>query len=218
MTAYSLTLQIDSADLPVLQAAGQTIVLVRQLADAGNTVAWASLALAQNHVVTWNDDYSLFASNTPNDVGNVISITSSVAVIAQCDYTYAASGFQGPTPDAGLDPDMVQIANKVASTTAPSIMMGFAQAYAVDGGSSGSAQPLNAQSIPAQQFAQFTQSQALWVYLASGTGSGMITRPPLLTGGPKQVASSAILLQFGASSATQTVRYSPVLGHFYPSG
>lgn len=217
MTAYSLTLQIDSADLSVLQAAGQTIVLVRQLADAGNTVAWASLALAQNHVVTWNDDYSLFASNTPNDIGNVISITSNVAAIAQCDYTYATSGFQGPTPDAGLDPDMVQIANAVASTTAPSIMLGFAQAYAVDGGSSG-AQPLNAQSIPARQFAQFTQSQALWVYLASGIVSGMITRPPLLTGRVEQVASSAILLQFGASSATQTVRYSPVLGHFYPSG
>jgi hypothetical protein len=218
MANYSLTLKIDSADLPVLQAAGEQIVLVRQLADAGSTVAWAVLPLAQNHLVTWNDDYSLFASNTPNAVGNVLSIASSMAALAQCDYTYAATGFQGPTPDPALAPDMVQITNTVPSTTAPSVVLGLAQAYGVDGGGSGTAQALNAQSVPARQIAQFTQSQALWVYLASSIGTGMITPPPLLlTGGTRQVMSSAILLQFSSASASQTVRYSAVLGHFYPS-
>ena len=76
MTDYTLTLQISSADLPTLQAAGQQIVLVRKLADAGQTVAWAVLPLALNRRVGWNDSYTLYASNTPNLIGNIIVVAA----------------------------------------------------------------------------------------------------------------------------------------------
>lgn len=218
MTTYSLTLQIDATDLPALLAAGEQVVLARQFADAGNTVAWAALPPVQHRLVTWDDDYSLFASDTPNSVGNVISIASSTPATLRCDYRLDAVGFQGPTPDAALGPDSVQITNAMPATAAPAVLLGLAQAYGVDGGASGPPLPLNAQSVPALQVAQFTRQQNLWVYVASGRVTGMITPPPLLNDASreKEIVSSALLLPFDATRPNRTVRYSSLLGHFYP--
>jgi len=218
MTSYALTLQIDAADLPTLQQAGEQIVLVRRLADAGRCVAWAVLALAPSRTVSWNDDYALYASNTPNAIGNLVNVGASTTVIWQCDYRYATTGFQGPVPDANLGTATVQLINQVPAATAPSILSGLAQSYAVDGAAAGTAQPLNAQTLPAQQIAQFTASQSLWVYLASGLQTGMIVSTPVTTTtmvDTRQVFSAALLLQFSAAAPSQTVRYSSTLGRFY---
>lgn len=215
MTTYSLTVQIDAADLPTLQSAGEQIVLVRELADAGNTVAWIVLPLAPNHQLSWDDDYALFASGTPNIVGNRIVVTAGTTALAQCAYRYGTGGFQGPTPDAGLDADQVQVTNAIPAGTAPSVVLGLAQACGIDGTAAGNPQPLNAQTVPALQIALFTQSQNLWIYLASGVAAGTITRPPLVSGMTEQVVSLATLLAFDAKNSIQTVRYSAVLGRFY---
>lgn len=218
MTAYSLTVQIDAADLPTLQQAGQQVVLVRRLADAGRCVTWAVLALAPSRNVSWNDDYTLYASNTPNATGNVVSIGATTAVTWQCDYTYATVGFQGPVPDAGLGTTTVQLVNQVPAATAPSVLAGLAQSYALDGGAAGTAQPLNAQTVPALQIAQFTAAQSLWIYLSSGVQTGMIVGTPVTSTAmvsTRQVFSAALLLPFSATAANQTVRYSSTLGRFY---
>lgn len=217
MSNYSLTVQIDGTDLPTLLAAGQQTVLVRQLKDAGQNVAWAVLALAPNRTMTWNSDYSLFGSNTPNVTGNVVGVAASTAAVLRCDYDYSAAGFSTPTPDGSLSADMVQASNTVPASTAPSVMLGLAQAYAVDGGTAGAAQPLNAQTVPALQIAQYTVSQDVWIYLASGISAGMIVRTPVSIASTKQVMSVATLLQFGPTTNSQTVRYSSVLGRFYLS-
>lgn len=218
MTSYALTLQIDAADLPTLQQAGEQIVLVRRLADAGRCVAWTVIPLAPAHTVTWNDDYALYASNTPNAIGNLVTVGASTSVVWQCDYRYATTGFQGPTPDANLGAATVQLINQVPATTAASILSGLAQSCAVDGAAAGAMQPLNAQTVPAQQIAQFTASQALWVYLASGLQTGMIVNTPVTTTNmvnTRQVFSAPLLLQFSATAANQTARYSSTLGSFY---
>lgn len=218
MTAYTLTLQIDAADLPPLQQAGEQIVLVRRLADAGRCVAWAVLALAPSHTFSWNDDYSLYASNTPNAVGNLVSVGAATTVTWQCGYRYTSVGFSSPTPDPTLGSSTVQLVNQVPAATAASMLVGLAQAYAVDGGASGTAQPLNAQTVPAQQIARFTASQAVWIYLASGLQTGMILTTPV-TATPmldtRQVFSPALLLPFSAAAPNQTARYSSTLGSFY---
>lgn len=217
MTDYSLTLQISSADLPTLQAAGQQIVLVRKLANAGQTVAWAVLPLALNRRVGWNDNYSLYVSNTPNALGNVIVAAAQTSATFQCDYSVSVNGFQGPVPDPALGPATVQIVNTVPASSSPSMLLGLAQCYGLDGGASGSAQPLNAQTVPAQQIAQFSAAQQVWVYLASGFATGMIVPPPLTSTNAttKQVFSTALLLSFSAALPSQTALYSSTLGRFY---
>ncbi|MCQ4166519.1 hypothetical protein [Tahibacter harae] len=220
MTDYTLTLQISSADLPTLQAAGQQIVLVRKLADAGQTVAWAVLPLALNRRVGWNDSYTLYASNTPNLIGNIIVVAAQAGATFQCDYSLSVSGFQGPVPDPALGPATVQIVNTVPAGSSASMLLGLAQCYGLDGGASGSVQPLNAQTVPAQQIARFSAAQQVWVYLASGCATGMIVPPPLstTTASAKQVFSTALLLSFSAAAASQTALYSATLGRFYVPG
>ncbi|WP_257388347.1 hypothetical protein [Tahibacter caeni] len=218
MTAYTLTLQIDATDLPTLQQAGEQIVIVRRLADAGRCVTWAVITLAPSHTVSWNDDYALYASNTPNATGNLVAVAATTPVTWQCDYRYTTTGFQGPVPDAGLGTTTVQLVNQVPAATAASVLGGLAQSYAIDGGAAGALQPLNAQTVPAQQITQFTASQALWVYLASGLQTGMIVGTPATTAamvGTRQVFSPALLLQFSAAAPNQTARYSSTLGSFY---
>lgn len=220
MTDYLLTLQISSTDLPTLQAAGQQIVLVRKLADAGQTVAWAVLPLALNRRVGWNDSYALYASNTPNAPGNVIVIAAQASATFQCDYSLTPSGFQGPVPDPALGSATVQIVNTVPASTSASMLLGLAQGYGLDGGASGSAQPLNAQTVPAQQIARFSAAQQVWIYLASGCATGMIVPPPIATTNAtaKEVFSTALLLSFSATAASQVALYSSTLGRFYAPG
>jgi hypothetical protein len=217
MTDYSLTLQISSTDLPTLQAAGQQIVLVRKLANAGQNVAWAAIPLAQNRLVSWNDSYAIYASTTPNAIGNVILSTAQTSATLQCSYSLSMTGFQGPIPDPTLPAAAVRITNTVPAGTAPSMLMGLAQAFALDGGSAGTAQPLNAQTVPAQQIAQFSAAQQLWIYLASGVSGGMILPPPLsgTNATARQVFSTALLLSFSAATPAQTAMYSSTLGRFY---
>ena len=105
----------------------------------------------------------------------MLSIASSVAAVAQCDYRYAATGLQGPTPGPGLGPGMVQITNTVASTAAPSVVLGLAQAYGIDGGSSGSAQPLATQQ-PVRRGRERAQQGTFTAGPALYTSSGAISR------------------------------------------
>jgi hypothetical protein len=209
MSTYSLTVQIDATDLPVLQGAGEQIVLVRRLADAGSPVAWITIPLAQNNVVTWDDQYVLFGASVAAAVGQVVIMNNTTDAVLQNRYSYTASGFSAPTPDGSLPSATVQIQNGDGGANA----FGLAQSCSL----SRQASPLNSQSVPAKQFVRFTASQSLWVYLASGISSGMVVAPPV-TSPTRQVYSGALLVDFDTGSASRTVRYSATLGQFVTVG
>lgn len=211
MSTYELKVQIGDADLASLQAANEQIVLVRQLLDAGSPVAWAVVPLAQNRVITWNDDYSLFAAaGAGASVGKVVTVNNTAVATMSSNYTYTASGFSSAVPDSSLPQATVRIQNLDVASNA----MGLAQTYSVDGLKKDQPVPLNAQSVPAKQFAQFTASQILWIYLASGTSTGMVVSEPTTAAKSRQAFSAALLVDFNTGAASQTVRYSAAHGYF----
>ncbi len=212
MLSYSLTLSISQNDLTTLFNAKEQIVLVRRLTDAGVPVAWAVIPLLQSNVVSWNDDYHLFATTTPTDVGQTLVVNSVTGVTLQSDYDYSPTGFTGPTPDGSLPPAAVQIRNADSNNFA----FGFSQSY-VRNGTSMAPVPINAQNVPARQFARFSAGQSVWVYLSSGVQSGMVVNPPVAPSMTRQVFSAALLLEFGGGNISQSVSYSSELGQFVVS-
>lgn len=212
MSNYSLTVDITSSDMVALLDAKQQIVLVRRMSDAEVPVAWAVVPLLQSNVVTWNDDYQLFATSTPTSVGQTLVVNTAINATLQSDYAYSPAGFTGPSPDGSLPPGTVQIRNLDSNSNA----FGFAQGYARNGTPVKSL-PINAQIVPAQQYARFSASQSVWVYLSSGVQSGMVVNPPLSSGRSRQAFSAALLLDFNSTNTTQSVAYSSTLGQFIVS-
>lgn len=216
MAAYALTLQIDAADLPTLQQAGERIVLARRLADAGNPVVWSSLAPALTHQVAWVDDFFLFASQTPNVQGNRVLVQATAAAVLRSRYGYSINGFSAPVPTASLPADVVETHNGVGTDIASSMMLGFAQSCAVDGGPAGDPLPLNAQTVPALQWSRLAAAQDVWVFLASGLAAGTIIATPATSAVQgRQVFSTALLISLSPSQPAVTARYSATLGAFY---
>lgn len=213
MTEYSLTIEIDSIDLPALRAAGEKIVLVRRLHDGGDCVAWAVLELAGSRKLAWNDNFTLLASHTPDVLGNTIGVIATADAVPRCNYDFDGIRFLGPVPDNKLAEDTLQIGNSEPAKSSPSLLI-LGQAYSIDRNAPGPARPINALSVPTQHFAQYRLSQELWIYLASSTFVSTIVPPPLVTGAAPEVASPAILLNFSAGKSSQAVRYDAVRGRF----
>lgn len=212
MSIYSLGLNINPSDLASLINAKEQIVLVRRLTDAGFPVAWGVISLLQSNVVTWNDDYQVFAAATPATVGRILVMNTATNATLQSDYDYSPSGFSGPSPDGSLPPGTVQIRNTDSNTNT----FGFAQGY-MRNGSSVTSIPVSAQPVPGRQLVRFSASQSLWVYLSSGVQSGMVVNPPVTSSMSRQVFSAALLLDFSNGNTSQSVIYSSELGQFIVS-
>ncbi|MCG6117918.1 MAG: hypothetical protein MEQ07_06955 [Aquimonas sp.] len=212
MSSYSIKVQIAADDLASLQAANEQILLVRRFLNAGSPVAWAVVPLAQNHVIAWNDDYSLFAGAGAS-LGKVVTVNSATVATMKSHYTYTGLGFSSPVPDGLLPPATVQIQNVDKASNA----MGLAQTYSVDGVGVAQPVPVNVESVPANQYARFTASQSLWIYLASGTSTGMVVVAPTTAAMSPKAFSAALLVDFDTGAASQTVLYSAALGQFVAS-
>ncbi len=212
MTQYILNLQIAATDLSAILAARESIVVVKTMTNAGNPVAWAVAAPAQNVVVTWSGDYAVYASMTSNATGAQLTVAASSPAIAQSDYSYAIAGFSAPTPDPQLGPGQYLIWNQIPASQQGAITLGLAQCCSINGNPPGGWIPINAETVPANQYTQLQAGETVLIYLQSGISAGTVIAPPRTMA---NATSTALKLVFSPSNATQTVRYNAQAGMFY---
>ena len=177
-----MDIQIDSAGLTDISAAGQRVTLTRSVNQAveavttnagGLTVAWQAFSPMQNNAVNWSDgQYYCFASTTPVAMNMVIEMNSQSDAAMQIGYVYqfAQGRFTMQQPQQGGSWYIV------SNATQGSFAFGLAQSAIVNN------QPVLAPfclvPILYNQQAYFTPSGMIGVFLSSASAAGTLLPPP----------------------------------------
>ena len=209
MQTYSLELLIDAEDLEAIKSVDQYIILAKPVGDTYiPNVAWQSFDPQQENLVTWSEEYGIYASSTSLRHGSRILKTNSMPYPAQdaAYYTFGTdTNFHGPYQGPGAPgQNQYTVINKVPSAHYPSLVFGLVQSALIND-KPANVRPLNAQSVAAQQQTTFTPLTSVYVWLQSALASGtVITRIP----------RNATIITFSSSDNAQTLKYDAQQGMF----
>jgi hypothetical protein len=206
MSMYQLNVDFDPADLAVINAAGELVTITKQTAGSshGATVAWVAFNPLSANTVTWQDQYTMYASRTALQGGATISMMSQTDALETKSLPFTTSGlFGSPDPSVTLPLDSYGLENQY--TTVPSMVFGLAQEANVTG-TAFPASPINANIVPMNQNAVFQPLDIIQVFVQANTDNGMVL---------SQVSGQALTLTFGAGVNEITVKYNPNTGGFY---
>ena len=201
MPSYQLNADISAADLQTIYAAGEQIVLLKL--TQGTPVAWVSFNPLENNTVQWQESYAIYGSTSEVQAGTVISMMSQAQAAPQQNYNFLPDGvFSPPTSVPTLGQDTYQITNQYIAE--PMMTFGLAQGVQTNG-TAFPYNPINAQSVPENQFVTFTPLTEVVIYLASQISAGMVIT---------QVESPSTTLIFGNGVNDITVTYDAASGSF----
>lgn len=211
MQTYSIELIIDPQDLSAIKAAQEQIILARPVSDTYiPNVAWQSFDPIVDNVVTWSEEYGIYASNTNLFHGARILKTSSMPYPAQpgAYYSFATdASFYGPLPEAGAsNAKQFGVSNDVPSANYPALVFGLVQ-NAIINDTAFNFRPLNAQPVRAHQRTTFTPLNTVYIWLQSQLASGTV-----ITQLPRKVA----IVTFDGLINAQTLKYDAASGMFVP--
>ena len=207
MATYQLLLTIDPQSLNRILAAGQGIVLARNVNGAANVV-WATFAPFASNTVEWNDDYSIYASTTSIQQGAQIMAMSETGFPAQsgASYTFTSSMvFSGPNR-GGASPGSYGIQNAAPADPFPTLTFGLVQTAVINQNPLSQA-PLSATALFTNSQASLTPSPDVLVWLQANIQSGTIFN---------QIPGNATTARFGNGVSHVSLRYDSNRGVFVP--
>jgi hypothetical protein len=210
MPTYKLRLHFNQNDLRVLISNGYSVAIAKYLEDPFNpSVAWLAFRPRADNVVTWEEEYGIYSSQTTIEPGARIEIRSTTGVPASRGKVYVlnSSGKFDPPQDGGpgAPADMYLVRNEYDNPGHP-LAFGLYQSANVDGA------PLdrNVASVvraPYPFFARLTASPSLFLMVLRGE-SGTVLRNDL---------PGRTLARFG-SDTEASFTFNLNEGYFEPSG
>lgn len=205
MSSYQLNVDFDNADLSVINAAGELVTITKQTTGtSGPSVAWVAFSPLSANSVSWQDQYTVYASRTTLQSGATINMMSQASALETQSLPFSSAGlFGAPDPSITLPLDSYGLRNKY--TTTPSLVFGLAQAANVTG-TAFPASPINANIVPQNQSAVFQPLDIINVFVQANTNNGMVL---------SQVSGQTLTLTFGAGVNEITIKYNPQTGGFY---
>jgi hypothetical protein len=209
MQTYSLELLIDAEDLEAITSVDQRIILAKPVSDTYiPNVAWQSFDPQPENLVTWSEEYGIYASSTNLRHGSRILKTSSMPYPAQdaACYTFGTdANFHGPYqgPQAPGQSQYTVI-NEVPPAHYPALVFGLVQS-AIINDKPANVRPLNAQLVAARQQTTFTPLTSVYVWLQSALESATVIT---------QIPRRAAIITFSNSDNAQTLKYDPKHGTF----
>jgi hypothetical protein len=206
MSQYQLNISFTQADLDTLHEAGELVTIVKQTTSGGSaTVAWVTFDPFTSNTVTWEDTYTLYASNTEIEGNATIQMMSQAPAAEMQSLIFASGSFQGAQQGVTLPADTYGVLNN--ETDVPALTFGLAQEATVSGNAVPSS-PINAQWVPSHQNAAFEPLDVIQVFMQAQTSNGMVL---------SDVTSQAITLTFSGDAPSQAIAYSAALGGFTPT-
>ncbi|KQW02825.1 hypothetical protein [Rhizobacter sp. Root1221] len=203
MSQYQLNIGFLQADLNTLLAANELVTIVKQTSAGGApTIAWVTFSPFLTNSVTWEDEYTLYASNTAIEGNATIEMMSQTAAAETQRLIFSSGSFQGAQPGVTLPGDTYGVLN--GDTGVPALTFGLAQQANVSGNAVPSS-PINAQLVPMQQNAAFTPLDVIQVFMQSNTSNGMVL---------SNVTGPAITLTFGDGINELAIQYDASVGGF----
>ena len=214
MTTYTLELEIDPKSLRIIKAAQLKVTLakpVNAISEHPN-VAWVVFDPFQGNTVSWEEEYSIYASATPITQNGAVISRITEAEFPASDATYYtlnhSATFAGPfTGSDAPGKGSYKVNNAMPSTQYPFLTFGLEQEASING-SGIKPSPLNAAVVPAALSATFTPLTTVYVWLQAQFTSGTVIT---------QVNGHASIVTFGGNIQKHTLAYNPDTGTFIPS-
>ena len=186
------------------------IVLAKPVGNSSPNVAWISFDPFEGNVVTWTEEYGLYASNSQLTSGATITKISSAPFPAQdgkyysfrSDATFYGPNTGGDVPAVGS----FRVFNEMPISEYPSLLFGLMQSARVNG-KAAEFRPLNANVVPSGTKATFTPLTTVYAWLQSNLVSGSVL---------VDVTSKVTIVTFGNGVIKQQLKYDPAKGQFVP--
>jgi hypothetical protein len=209
MTDFALTLEIDPDDLTVIRSAQQRLTLAKPVDGAEPNVIWLSIDPFQTTLVTWVDEYGIYASTSEIREGTTLikMADSPLPALAGSSYTLTSGGvFTGPFSSGGLPSTVYGAKNDVPYDDFPKLTFGLSQSAAVNGNVV-KAPPLTAVPVLATQSARLAPSPTTFVWLQAQFGSQVVIHT---------VRGAHAKVTLTSDESRKTLKYDPRLGVFVP--
>jgi hypothetical protein len=203
MPTYRLNIQFDQAGLDTLNEAGQSVTIVKSVPQ-GVPVAWISFAPLLNNLVTWNEQYSVYASTSQIQDGTEIFTQSTQAAAGGSTYKLVAGHFDSGT--SGLLPNTYGVVNADPGFQVGGIQKvtsGLYQGASVDGTPAAAA--INAVAVPYLDEAVFTPIEKVQIFASSFQNNGLVIS--------SAVPSQALEVDL-ADTPTQALHYNSEYNRF----
>ncbi|WP_299692462.1 hypothetical protein [uncultured Tateyamaria sp.] len=166
-------------------------IVVLKPGSGGTDLVWVEGTPQQQNTLTWTDNLLVYTSNTPVQVGAVITPTSETP--AQTGEVYSAQS-SGLLTNAGRGaPGQIQVTNDDSNTNVRGSMMittGLAQAYTFNG--QNTANPFCAESVMFNAQASFRPDNTVRLVIASNVLPGAV---------PQQMFGPALTVSMGSQTS-----------------
>jgi hypothetical protein len=220
MPSYSLKLEFDAQTLQTLWEADEKVVLVKSppasgSSGSGSGVVWVAFAPFENNVVTWEEEYAIYASQTGSLV--TTTVTTGFPTASGIAFKFNGTGFQETSSNEFPPTGTYRVFNEAAN--ASSYQFGLVQKVIANGGVE--TQPINAVVIPENQLADFTPVPAViaWMQSNVSVGETVPIPPPVQATSPVEevtMMSRSTEIQFGGAVTSVTYKYDSSAGGFVP--
>lgn len=207
MPDYTLKLNISTADLNVIKTAQLNIILAKPVSSGSPNVAWQVFDPFEGNIVTWTEEYGLYASNTAISNGATIAKMSTVALANDAAYYPFSSSatFTGPMTGVGSPPaNSYMIRDDMPSSQYPSLVFGLMQSATINGVPAPS-RPLNAVTVLSQFTATFTPYTTVYVWLQANLASETVVT---------QVVGNQTKVTFGGTVNSVSLTFNASTGTF----
>jgi len=195
MTTYQLSIDIDQAGLSAIYTSGQRVTLVKSVTSfpgsTGNLpVAWISFNPMEGNLITWTENYSVYATTTQIAGGAQIVMSSSTPAQEGIMYALENGAFSNI---AGGAPSVYNVKNMMEPGN---FNFGLAQDVEINGVPVSA--PVSASPVLYNETATFTPIETISVFLTSYTNNGVVIT---------QVASNACTIILTSQNPTASLTF-----------
>ena len=180
---YELVILFEKKDLSLINQAREKVVLVQATDETNYRVVWAAFTPFERNLVTWNNQYFLYASTSLPTPEREILIVAEQKAQSQNIYTFNQDRiFSYPEAEPSLNLSQYMVVNNLPYEEMPSLTFGLAQDCTINSLAQASninsqeikPLPINAAIVPSKQFAKFIPRKELFILLASNTTTSMV--------------------------------------------
>jgi len=201
---FSIDITIDQDGVEAINSSGQKVTLVQSVVSnppSSDIVAWLAFSPLESNLVTWQEEYYIYATTTEVQSGATIQMTSQTESAAQLGWTYTfANGiFNGAS---GGDGTAYNANNQQGGTYG----MGLAQQAMVNNVQTFA--PLSVVDVLNDETANFTPEIQLSIFLSASQNNGSVL---------SQVAGNAYSFTLSSSVPSISLDFNDTTNTFYPA-
>jgi hypothetical protein len=116
MPTYQLQINIDPLYVAQIVQAGQQIVISKQATPAGPPLAWLAFSPYPSNHIEWQDQYSVYTSETLLQSGATISQLANHTAVGGTAYGFNGDVFSVTAPHSTLESGTYEVVNQSRQT------------------------------------------------------------------------------------------------------